>query len=115
MLKLLQFNNCEATVVFIKMINDVFDILNIRTLVAPAFKKALSNPNIADVRNFIDKTQNYIKQLRFLDGKFIISSRKKTGFIGVIISLNSDLNLFEERVVKKGLLIYLPLHKISHV
>lgn len=112
-LKLIEFRDCQATVDFIKLINNCFDILNSRSLIPPSFKKSLCEKNIEKISNYIEECINYIASLKFGDGELIINSKRKTGFVGFIISLKSALALYNELIYNKKLLIYLPLYKVS--
>lgn len=108
------FKGCKATVNFLRIMNNIFDILNSRTLVAPGFKKPLCKRNILQVTEFINFAIGYISKLTLADDKLlIIHSQRKTGFIGLIVSLNSALQLYRELVTEQKLIIYFPLYKIS--
>lgn len=111
-LKLEEFQGCSGTVKFIKIINDIFDILNSRSLNPPGFKKALFEKNIEITKTFIEEAIDYISNLKFND-EFIINSNRKTGFLGFIISLKSALLMYNEMVCKEKKLIYLPIYKMS--
>lgn len=112
-LGLQEFKGCSATVRFLKIFNKIFDILNSRSLVAPSFKKALCDRNIEQTKKFINDAVAYISNLKFEDGTLLITSKRKTGFIGLIISLKSSILLYIELIEKQKTLIYLPLYKTS--
>lgn len=50
-----EFKGCQPTCKFIRIFNNVFDILNSRSLVPPGFKKALCEKNIVLTTNFINE------------------------------------------------------------
>lgn len=112
-LQLKQFKGCQSTVKFINIINNCFDILNSRSLIPPGYKKALCDKNIKITTDYIDNVINYISELRFIDNELVINSKRKTGFLGLIISLKSALSVYNDLIVEKNQLIYLPLYKIS--
>lgn len=112
-LQLKEFEGCHATAHFLKVFNNVFDILNSRSLVAPSFKKALCEKNFGHTIKYINEAIHYISNLKFENNTLIVNSRRKTGFIGLIISLKSSILLYEEIIQKQKLLIYLPLYKTS--
>ncbi|XP_072401245.1 DNA transposase THAP9 [Diabrotica undecimpunctata] len=112
-LKLKEFSGCEATIKFIRITNNVFDILNSRSLRAKHFKKALCDSNIEQTKKFAQEAITYFSNLKFDNGQLVTDSGKKTGFLGVIVSLKSALGLYEDIVVQKKLLHYLPLYKVS--
>lgn len=112
-LGLLSFQGCAATAKFIRVINNAFDILNSRTLKAPNFKQTLCPSNIERATEYIDYVIDYISKLKFHNNQLVVESARKTGFIGLIVSLKSGLQLYQTLVVKNKLLLYLPLYKIS--
>lgn len=73
-LKLDQFKECKATVDFVNLINDSFDILNSRTTLAPGDKKALFVANIERAKEFVKHATDYLSKLKFLDGKSVVHS-----------------------------------------
>ncbi|CAG9773212.1 unnamed protein product [Ceutorhynchus assimilis] len=93
--------------------NNVFDIFNSRSLIPPGFKKALCEKNVTPTENFINNAIDYISQLRFFDGELLINSKRKTGFLGLIISLKSALALYNDLIMDQKNLLYLPLYKVS--
>lgn len=97
-LKLHQFSNAGATISFIELFNKAFDILNSRSISCIESKKALCNENIEEIKLFTNHFCTCIKGLKILesDNNFIpvLQSKRKTGFIGFIVSLNSLLQLY---------------------
>ncbi|KAL4127394.1 hypothetical protein QTP88_011565 [Uroleucon formosanum] len=94
-LKLHQFSNAGATISFIELFNKAFDILNSRSINFIESKKALCNENIEEIKLFTNHFCTYIKGLKILesDNNFIpvLQPKRKTSFIGFIVSLNSLL------------------------
>lgn len=112
-LMLREFQGCKATVRFIRIFNNIFDILNSRSLVSPGFKKPLCQKNIDSTTDFVNMAINYISQLKFANNELVIKSQRKTGFIGLIIGFKSSLQLYDDLVTKEKLIYYFPLYKIS--
>jgi hypothetical protein len=106
-LKLKHLQNCEATVKFIRMLNNIFDILNSRRL------KALNSCNFHAIASFVEEAKAYLTTLRFLNEELIIESKRKTGFVGLVICLTSILNLYKDVVEEKKMLLYVPAYKVS--
>lgn len=88
-LKLPQFRNSEGTVKFLLMMNNLFDILNSRSLLQNGLKKPVSNDNFHNTLSILNKCELYIQSLKFSNGEKIISSNRKTGFIGFLICIKS--------------------------
>uniref|UniRef100_A0A2S2NNN9 THAP domain-containing protein 9 n=2 Tax=Schizaphis graminum TaxID=13262 RepID=A0A2S2NNN9_SCHGA len=103
-LKLKTFLNSDATIRFIEIFNTAFDICNSRSANAIGNKKALSKDNFNYVKDFTNKFINYVKELKVNDNvnnnMFIpvLQSKRKTGFIGFIVTLNSILNLYNRYI-----------------
>lgn len=113
-LGLKEFFGCEGTVIFIKIINRIFDILNSRSLAAPGFKKALFEKNIESITEFAHDAITYLSNLKFADNnELVVYSRRKTGFLGLIVGLKSGLELYNDLVRDHQLLSYIPLYKVS--
>lgn len=108
-----EFKNCRTTANFIRLFNNLFDILNSRGIVPPGFKKALCQKNIDETTRYINEAIDYISGLKFPDGQLIIRSKRKTGFVGFIVSLKSELSLYNEIISEKQLLLFLPMYKCS--
>jgi len=57
-LKMNEFSDDGATIKFIEMFNNAFDILNFRSINCIGYKKSLSQDNIKDISLFTDKFVN---------------------------------------------------------
>ncbi|VEN48280.1 unnamed protein product [Callosobruchus maculatus] len=112
-LNLEDFKGSQATVKFIRIVNSIFDILNSRNLVAPGYEKALCQKNIDRSAEFINSAIFYLSKLKLSNNEHVIMSNRKTGFIGLIISLSSSLGFYKELVSERKTLLYLPLYKIT--
>jgi len=111
-----EFNNAGAIISFIELFNKGFDILNSRYINCVEFKKALCNENIEEIRLFTNHFCTYIKGLKILenDSNFIpvLQSKRKTGFIGFIVSLNSLLKLYST-LIESNKLSHIKAYKLS--
>lgn len=112
-LKIKDFEHCGGTVNFINMMNDVFDILNSHSIRPPGWKKAMCPQNIGLIRALFESASDYINSLKLSSGELVIESRRKTGFIGLIVDMKSALTLYEHLVEGTGMLKYVSLYKIS--
>lgn len=111
-LKISEFQYCDATAEFIFMMNDAFDILNSRKLKDYGYKQAICKYNIEKIKEFQLKISEYILNLKLLDNKLIVNSPRKTGFLGILVSLESVIKLYQE-VSSKGQLSFIPVYKLS--
>lgn len=112
-LKLKDFQFCDGTIQFLRTFNDLFDILNSRTLKQNGFKQPLHEKNIELIRKKFEDIKLYILSLKTSNGELLIKSRKKTGFLGFLICINSTIELYEELYKKHKVLKYIPLYKLS--
>lgn len=111
-LKLEAFQNCNATIEFIQIFNNAFDILNSRKYNDYGFKSALCDRNFEEIKNCIDEISTYIKGLKFPNGQLVIESPRKTGFLGFLICFESLKTLYET-LLKSKKLKFLCFYKFS--
>jgi len=79
-----EFAYYDATIKFILMINNIFDILNSRSVKVKysKYKKAICNENITQIKTFYNNFVDYVKGLKRIDGTSILQSQRKVGFLG---------------------------------
>lgn len=110
-----EFDKVDATVEFIEIFNSVFDILNSRSYNAINEKKALCKENFNFINNFTEMFTKYIKNLKIKEkNEFVpvLESSRKTGFIGLLVCLNSLILLYH-KYISTDKLDYIRLYKIS--
>ncbi|CAG4923136.1 unnamed protein product [Colias eurytheme] len=112
-LKIAGFEDCDGTIFFVRIMNNLFDVLNSYSVRPPGWKKAICMNNYGLVEALFEKAEKYIRTLRFSDGTFVIESQRKTGFIGLIVDMKSALELFKKLVLENAILVYLPIYKFS--
>lgn len=113
-LNLQDFKGSEATVKFITVINDIFDILNSRSERQFGLKKPICKENFEEVGNILENIQNYIERLNFgHTEERVIASTRKTGFLGFIICIKSLKILFDKYLKETTDLNSLPVYKLS--
>ena len=94
--KLAQFSNCQATTEFIRIFDEAFDLCNSTNPVAKGIKSGFTVENLARKIDFIYKAIDYIEGLSDSNGKQLVYSRRKTGFVGFICTLRSIMALTEQ-------------------
>ena len=99
-LKLPQFQGSDATVKFIRIIDHLFDILNSRNPCAKGYKAALRVDNKRLWQPFLDEASSYIKGLKNEVGNLMYNTKRKTGFVGFLLAIESVKLLFKELVEK---------------
>lgn len=99
-LKLPQFKGSEATVKFIRTIDHLFDILNSRNPCAKGYKARLRVNNKGCWLPFLNKASSYIKVLKNEVGNPMYNTKRKNGFVGFILAIESVKLLFQELIEK---------------
>lgn len=106
-----EFKNSAGTVDFIRKINNLFDIMNSRNLKAYTYKKPLSVKNLSYIKPVLDEMMLYLSKLKLGD-RNIMSSNRKTGFLGFLICIKSIIYLYETQVINNNLQ-FLSTYKLS--
>lgn len=107
----LNFVDCEATVEFLKIFNNLFDIFNSKNFFNSSFKRPFSSSTKAEYFNFFDKAKKYILSLKIdrqigvnvnnqvvFEKQQITKSICKVGFIGFLIAIETFKNLYKDYV-----------------
>ena len=112
-LKKNEFEGCDATVNFIRIVDRLFDILNSRNALAHGFKCPMRVSNENFWRPFMVQAVTYLKGLKLSNGQLITDSLRKTGILGFVVSASSALCLFDKLVKEQQQLKYLLTYKFS--
>ncbi|CAB4037339.1 THAP domain-containing 9, partial, partial [Paramuricea clavata] len=113
-LKLPQFQGCGPTVQCIRVFDHLFDVLNSRNPLARNFKAPIRRSNYQYTKRFLDEAREYIRNLKGPDGQSILTSKRKTGFLGFLLCINAVVGLAEDLVnAENPVLKYLLTYKMS--
>lgn len=108
-----QFVGAGATIRFILIVNNLFDVLNSRNLLQPNYRKPLSAKKYATIEMFLNTADKYISALRtHVGGALLLDTDRHTGFLGLKICIAS-LRLLFGSLVTGNILQFLPLYKMS--
>lgn len=107
------FEGCQGTVKFIRVFNDLFDILNSKNLTDKNFKRAINESNADEIMSTLEECESYIRGLKQENGQSVCSSRRKTGFVGFLVCIKSTKELYSRLVVQDKKLKFLPMYKTS--
>ncbi|KAJ3665412.1 hypothetical protein Zmor_000908 [Zophobas morio] len=103
--KMKEFEGASATALFTKHINDLFDVLNSKNRFCTVeLRRGLSQTNIEQVFRRLSEIRNYLTKLKVQDEVSVLNCRRKTGFVGFIVCIDSLMGLYNEYVVEKQLL-----------
>lgn len=108
------FKNANGTVKFIRMINNVFDVMNSTKLDgAEGFKRPVSQSNYAEVFNLFNEAMPYLKSMK-VEGEPnpIFSSPSYTPFFGFYINMINIMKIYED-YVNTGKIEFLVMHRFS--
>ncbi|KYN11230.1 THAP domain-containing protein 9, partial [Trachymyrmex cornetzi] len=116
-----EFTGCAATIKFCRMVNDVFDVLNSRSLCSNGFKKPLMPETAEVIFALFAEAIQYFSTLKVdvrsrttgrIIRKLVIESQFKVGFCGFILDMSNLKNMYEQFVIN-GHLKYILSYKIS--
>lgn len=113
-LNLKGFEDSEDTTEFIRIVDTWFDILNSRNPHGRGNKAPMKTSNRHIWEPVLQKTIQYINNLTWgCDKNLMVEHKKKTGFLGVIISSISVVKIFDEIRTKNDYFKYLLTYKVS--
>jgi len=113
-LKVPQFRGCEATVRFIRLIDDLFDLINSRNPFGRGTKRPLRKSNQAFWMKKMEDAMDELKSLKDLQGNRIITGKKKAGVLGMLVDAVAFRELFEDCCLcEEPILQYLLAYKLS--
>lgn len=114
-----EFQDAGPTIRFIRIINNLFDIFNSKSMKSKeVFKRGMSVENKESIYNFFDEATQYIKALKIdnIDKKrneLLTTSRNKTAFCAFIINIVSVKAMYEELVEEKNYIEVLYTYSLS--
>lgn len=113
-LKLKQFRGSAATVKSICVFDRLFDIFNSRNPCARGFKSALRVSSKEAWGSFLSDAFEYILHLKDSNGQPMYTTRRKTGFVGFLVAIESTKGIFHDLVEQhQEPLKYLLTYKMS--
>lgn len=98
-MKLAQFNNSQATVNFIRILDRAFDILNSRNPMGKGYKQPLRQQSRGTWESILKSTVDYLLSLvTITDGKkkLLSTHNRKTFVIGFVITIKSIIEMSDE-------------------
>jgi len=89
-----KFQNCEATVQFIRTIDWLFDFMNTKNPFGKGFKKPVTRNNLLELKSIVINKINYLFSLKIQDGNLISNTGQKTFVCG--LAAKSILDVAED-------------------
>lgn len=115
------FANATAPIKFIRIFNNLFDIMNSQRIMNDhpnPFKSALNEKNKSAVFTFLIEAKEYITGLKVKSSEFgkkvaIIESKIKTGFRGFLITIDSVVKIYQEYVEEHHFMLMIATYRLS--
>ena len=112
-LKLADFEGSEATCEFLNVFNDLFDVLNSKSVYGKFLKAAMAEKNQEYWNPVLEHSKEYILGLsHFGSNKPLVNGQRRQAFAGVVSLISSVRSLFNDYVLS-GALKYLCTYKLS--
>lgn len=116
-----EFADSAATERFIRLYNDLFDIMNTKFTTQDnnnnIFKLKITNSNKSEIFNRFNEAIRYIKKLKFEEVagkmKHICRSVAKAGFVGFIIDITSLQMMYNKYVENEKLIEFIPTYYLN--
>lgn len=97
-----EFLHCAATIRFVRIFNDLFDVLNSKEMTQSMHKSSVTPANYSRISTLFENAIKYIKALKLEpDGKHVLFSRKRTAFRGLIIDMVNIQSVCLELIASK--------------
>ena len=97
----IDFVGCEATIKFITIFDNLFDILNSKHKFSCRFKRPFCKNTYQEYLTFFDTAESYIRSLKVFRNGIeieILKSQSKTGYLGFLIAISSFKMLYKKYV-----------------
>lgn len=105
-MKLKAFLNSEATTKYIRIFNNLFDIMNSKiNHTNAAFKRPISESSLQEFQEFFKEAKTYIKSLKLIEGgkmKPILKTRTFTAFFGFYHNICSIIGVYNDFIKYNG-------------
>ncbi|GFS06954.1 THAP domain containing 9 [Elysia marginata] len=88
-LNLPQFTGSEETCTFLRWFDRMFDLCNSSNCLGKGSKSALNKANFETKSKFVDDACDFVTTLTDCDGKPLVKGKRKTGFIGFIVTMRA--------------------------
>ena len=96
-----QFHGCEATCMFVRIINNVFDVFNSRNYLGKGYKAPLQPSNYHQFQALFEQYETLLRSLAEVSGSLVINSRREWGFLGMLLNFHSLASVYRTVVMKE--------------
>lgn len=109
---LTRFKGASATARFIRVFNNLFDVLNSKSRFGKGLKAPMTLANEPEWKEVFRVSEHYIKGLKTDNGVALVNTKRDTGFRGFLLAISAAEALFD-KLVRNGPLKYLLMYKFS--
>ena len=88
-LRMSEFQGSEATTEFLRNIDKAFDLCNSSSPISKGFKSKINLENLSSKVASFNELSQYIRELKDASGKPLACSRRKTPFLGFLVTMQS--------------------------
>ncbi|KAB0798672.1 hypothetical protein PPYR_09665 [Photinus pyralis] len=106
------FQNAGPTIRFLKIVNNLFDLLNSRNPIGKECHAPLKESNVSCWKPILLSSVDYLSSLKTVDGRFLHLTNRNTSIRGFIITIKSSIALYDQ-YVSAGPLSYFLTYKVS--
>lgn len=110
--KLASFFGSIYLAIFFKIFHRFFSIFNSTRIDGEGWKASVAFDNVGQILDLLDSMELLIKSLRLKDETPVINAKCKTGFVGILVSVNVLRNLCKE-YIESGIWESIPLYMLS--
>lgn len=108
-----KFSEVDATVDFIRVFNDLFDVMNSKNSFSKGLKIPMCEENFERVDSVMTNAEYFIRGIKLPSGENILHSIFKTGYVGFLANIQSFRGMFIEYVREKKSLSRIPTYRYS--
>lgn len=93
-----RFENSEETERFIRVMDRLFDVMNVCSPHGRGFKAPISIDSLVTLSPFLIEAKEYISTLCNVSGIPLINTQRNIGFIGLLINIDTIQRLIVEKL-----------------
>ena len=90
-----EFIGSEKTTEFIRIVDKLFDLMNSKTAAAKGYKHPMNLCNFESRKEWLLDTKKYLEALKDNKGQPLCMGRRKTAWVGFMVTIDSVLNIVE--------------------
>lgn len=93
------FEECDGPLHFIKIFNNLFNILNSRSIREKYLKQAINENYEVEIFSMLETAEYWIFGLKEKSDKLVLNGSRKIGFIGFLMCINNMRSMYSKTCV----------------